>query len=559
MADRSRRRFLQAAARLLAAPLASPLVDAALRGDAIGGAAATGTGAGAGASAVPAPSAPALHGLSRKGRVIRGGFADTDLAVGHALRDRRLPAGPSVPRRTRVAIVGGGVAGLSAGWHLDRLGLTDWLLLELAPEVGGNARAGANAVSAYPWGAHYLPVPGPEATHVRALLREVGVLDADGTFDERTLCHAPQERLFQHGTWHEGLEPLDAAPAWERAEWARWDAQVAAWRASGAFRVPLGDTMATLDASTRRLVDALDRQTARTWLDANGYRAPSLRWWIEYGTRDDYGASLAQASAWAMAHYFAGRPAVEDGPLTWPEGNAFLTRHLARRAGDRVLTSAPTFALERADARWRVHTARAVVECDAVIWAAPLFVLPRVLPGAVVPVAIEHAPWVVANLTLDRRPRERGAPPAWDNVLYDSASLGYVSATHQALAQPRDETVWTWYHAIVDRPALDARRLLEARPWTAWRDQVVADLARAHPDIAECVTRLDVWRWGHAMARPVPGVLARRAQLEAWRPAERVHVAHGDVSGFSLFEEAQWQGVRAAEAAARTLGGAQLE
>jgi phytoene dehydrogenase-like protein len=503
--------------------------------------------------------APALIGLTRKGRVIRGGFADTDLAVGHALRDGRLPAGAPVTRRARVVIVGGGVAGLSAGWHLDRLGLTDWLLLELAPEAGGNARAGHNAVSAYPWGAHYLPLPAPEAVHVRALLRELRLLDDAGRFDERALCHAPQERLFQHGTWHEGLEPLDAAPAADRAEWARWDAQVAAWRASGAFRVPLGDTMAALDARTRALTAALDRVTAAAWLDANGFRAASLRWWIEYGTRDDYGASLGQASAWAMAHYFAGRPARDDGPLTWPEGNAFLTRYLARRAGSRLVTSAPVRAAERVGTRWRVHTPRVVADGDVVIWAAPLFVLPRLLPGVSVPVVTEYAPWVVANVTLDRRPRARGAPPAWDNVIYGSPSLGYVSATHQTLGPPRDETVWTWYHALVDVPAREARQRLEAPPWSAWRDLVLADLARAHPDIRECVTRIDLWRWGHAMARPVPGVLARRARLEAWRPAERLIPAHADVSGLSVFEEAQWQGVRAAQQAARALGGAQLE
>jgi glycine/D-amino acid oxidase-like deaminating enzyme len=541
MTDRSRRAFLAESARWLAsAPLVLTGVEP-LR---------------AGASTAPV-GAPALHGLTPKGQVIRGGFADTDLAVGHALRDGRVPRGAPPVRRARVAIVGGGAAGLSAGWQLDRLGLTDWLLLELAPELGGNARAGQNDVSAYPWGAHYLPLPGPEAVHVRALLREMQLLHEDGTFDERTLCHAPQERLFQHGRWHEGLEPLDAAPAWERAEWSRWDAQVAAWRASGAFRVPLADTMRTLDARTRAMVEALDRITASAWLEANGYRSPSLRWWIEYGTRDDYGASLTQASAWAMAHYFAGRPADEDGPLTWPEGNAFLTRHLAKRAGARIITSAPTLAVEAQGTRWLVHTPRATVQCDAVIWAAPLFVLPRVLQGArassALPVTIDYAPWVVANLTLSRRPREHGAPPAWDNVLYGSTSLGYVSATHQSVGMPRDATVWTWYHALVDAPSLTARRALETTPWATWRDRILADLARAHPDVAACTTRLDVWRWGHAMARPVPGVLTRRAALEAWQPAPRVFVAHADVSGFSIFEEAQWQGVRAAEAVARTL------
>jgi glycine/D-amino acid oxidase-like deaminating enzyme len=62
-----------------------------------------------------------------------------------------------------VVIVGAGIAGLAAGWKLARSGFADFLLVELESEAGGNSRAGRNAVSAYPWGAHYLPLPNREA------------------------------------------------------------------------------------------------------------------------------------------------------------------------------------------------------------------------------------------------------------------------------------------------------------------------------------------------------------------------------------------------------------
>lgn len=544
----SRREFLARAA----AGLAVALPAAVIARNALGAVA-----DGAAPNVVAANGAPSLVGLSRKGgSPINGGFVEDDAAVGHALRDGRISSGSGrrEQRRARVVIVGGGMGGLSAGWRLDALGMRDWLLLELASDAGGNSRGGANAITRFPWGAHYVPVPAPDATHVRTLLREIGVLADDGTFDERTLCHSPQERLWQHGRWHEGLEPLDAAPAAERRQWARFDAQVAEWRATGAFRVPLaGAPHAAGDAAAGTF--ALDKMSARAWLDANGYSAPTLRWWVEYGTRDDYGASLDQVSAWAAAHYFAARDPGEEGPLTWPEGNAFLVRHLTGRAGDRIVTNAPAYAIERVGQRWRVRTPRVDVECDVVVWAAPLFVLPRVMPTVRVPVHTEYAPWIVANITLDRRPAEHGAPPAWDNVIYGSQSLGYVSATHQFLGRPGPESVWTWYHAVVDRPGSDARRWLEARPWSAWRDHILADLARAHPDIADCVSRIDVKRWGHAMARPTPGMLARNRTLAQWSPAPRMFVAHADLSGFSLFEEAQWHGVQAAESAARALGG----
>jgi phytoene dehydrogenase-like protein len=496
-------------------------------------------------------AAPALAGCTRKsGHVIAGGFADDGSDRGHALRDGTATRGAREHRRVAVAIVGGGIGGLSAGWRLDALGVRDWTLLELADRAGGNARSGENAVSRFPWGAHYLPVPGPDATHVRALLRDLGVLSADGTFDERMLCHSPQERLWQHGRWHEGLEPLDALPRTEQEQFARFEAVIEEWRASGAFAVP--SIPGHLRAGASR---ALDGMSADRWMREQGFTSPALRWWTEYGTRDDYGASLADASAWAAVHYFAARPAVEQGPITWPEGNDWIAQRLAARAGDRLVTGALATRIERRGSRWLVHTPRLDVECDVVVWAAPLFVLPYVLPEARVPVALDYAPWVVANLTLSRLPESRGAEHAWDNVIYGSRSLGYVDATHQSLGTPRPERVWTWYHAVTDRSPREARRWLAARPWSEWRDEILADLGRAHPDIAACVSRIDVMRWGHAMARPGPGLLDRVETLRRWSPAERVFVAHADMSGLSLLEEAQWHGVEAAERAARVLAG----
>lgn len=296
---------------------------------------------------------------------------------------------------------------------------------------------------------------------------------------------------------------------------------------------------------------------------ANGFDAPALRWWVEYGTRDDYGASLSQASAWAAVHYFAARPPDEEGPLTWPEGNDYLARALAQRLSrttdvrgrPRLFTNAPAVRIARSGTRWVIDTPRVQVEADAVIWAAPLFVLPRVCNDVQLPVQLEYAPWVVANLVLDRLPEERGATLAWDNVIYGSTALGYVNAHHQLLGTPPSTPVWTWYHALTDAPGAQARRVLQQQPWAAWRDLIVQDLQRAHPDIAERLVRVDVKRWGHAMARPVPGTLGRVRTMQQWKPAPRLFIAHADLSNLSLLEEAQWHGVHAAEAAVRAVRG----
>src|SRR5262245_34852649 len=106
-------------------------------------------------------------------RPITGSFVGASFDIGHLLRGGTIPA-PSNSRRVGVAIIGGGVAGLSAGWRFARKGFSDFEILELEPETGGNARCGENHVTAYPWGAQYVPLPKAETVFVRVLFVELG-------------------------------------------------------------------------------------------------------------------------------------------------------------------------------------------------------------------------------------------------------------------------------------------------------------------------------------------------------------------------------------------------
>ena len=133
------------------------------------------------------------------------------LSLGHRLRAGNFPA-PSEIRKTGILIVGGGISGLSAAWKLANAAVDDFLVLEMESEPGGNSRAGESPLVAYPWGAHYLPLPTVESTAVRELLAELGVLRGDPTatkptYDEHYLCATPKERVYRNGLWDEGLLP----------------------------------------------------------------------------------------------------------------------------------------------------------------------------------------------------------------------------------------------------------------------------------------------------------------------------------------------------------------
>ena len=160
-----------------------------------------------------------LGGCAPAPRAIEGGFTGIALERGHALRDRLAHAAPPVPalvRRARVVIAGGGIAGLAAARALRLAGQDDFVLLELEDQPGGNSRAGQVNGLPCPLGAHYLPLPGDDAHEVQDLLEELGLrqrVAGRWRYDERHLCHSPQERLQFGGQWQEGLLPVDGVPA----------------------------------------------------------------------------------------------------------------------------------------------------------------------------------------------------------------------------------------------------------------------------------------------------------------------------------------------------------
>lgn len=497
-----------------------------------------------------------------------GNLLGADFSLGHRLREGGIPA-PTEVRRIPVLIIGGGVSGLSAGWRLLKAGFEDFAVLELEAEPGGNARYGQNAVSAYPWGAHYLPLPGKEARAVRALLSDLGVLLGDPSadkprYDERYLSFVPQERIYRDGLWQDGIVPQTSATARDRDQLRRFQELMAGFKrrrstlGARAFAIPMA-----YSASEAELL-ALDLVSFRDYLLSQGLDSPLVHWYADYACRDDYGAHSSQVSAWAGIHYFACRDgetdhAAADVVLTAPEGNGWLVRGMAGLLGKRVVTGALAWRVEEgargvtADVYLAQEKRSVRYQAEHAVWAGPTYPLPHVLSGAAsqqVAAArtFQHAPWMVANLTLREPPAQgAGASLAWDNVMYDSPSLGYVVATHQRLRFHPGPTVFTFYHALCDFSPADGRNYLLSASREQWAEWILGELSRAHRDIRQLVTQLDVFRWGHAMVRPVPGFLFGPARRLLAEHRGRLRFAHADTSGLSLFEEAQYRGVKAAE------------
>jgi glycine/D-amino acid oxidase-like deaminating enzyme len=488
-----------------------------------------------------------LIGLTSKSESnITGGFvfegADQGLDQGHRVRDHARMQSPARRERVPVVIVGGGMAGLSAGWRMTKRGFHDFVILESEPRAGGNSRWGENEITPYPWAAHYLPVPDKRQTLTHELCADLG-LWKDGVWNDRWLCHAPQERLFLHGRWQEGIEPVVGMNRADAAHYKHFEERIHELRQSGAFRIPMEAGLAKATPAIR----ALDQITLDDWLRREGLFSPYLHWLLDYSTRDDYGTRSSAVSAWVGLHYFAAREPEEKGPLTWPEGNGWIARRLIEKLKPQIRTRSMAVHIRREAARWQVFTEKTLYEADAVIFAAPTWLAHWLVEPAPPRWMIQSAPWITANLTLDGWPKNEGFDYAWDNVIYDSPSLGYVVATHQNVKMHEPRTVWTWYMALADGAAADQRRVLLSSDWNYWKEYVLKDLERAHPDIRRLTRRIDMFRIGHAMPRPLPGTVFNAERERRARPAGTFVYANCDLGGLSLFEEAQWRGVAAAD------------
>lgn len=515
-------------------------------------------------------------GLSGCGRsrtvkpALQGERKDPNFAQGHRLRDGELPRTPKRIEKVRGVILGGGVAGLSAGWRWSHANFTDYKLLELETDPGGNSRALPYEPVSAPIGAHYLPIPNREARAVRRLLREMGYLiERDGreVLLETELCHSREERLYYQGYWYDGLVPTEALSEESRSQLDSFTEKVESFRRrrDGSGRKVFALPLAYSSREPEFL--ALDRISMAEYMRHNGWNDPFLNWYIEYASRDDFGGSLSDCSAWSVLHYFASRDGGGLGEagdlLVWPEGNNRLVKHLVSCQRGRVLDrSLITRVRPRGDGVTvdYIDLARdelVRLEAEAAVWSLPSFLRPRLMEEEFPSEPFVYQPWVTVNLELDRAPQDREGPGmiAWDNVLYGSESLGYVVATHQLLdTDPLVPTVWTWYRPFPYGDAGKTREDLLVTDWEFWKETVLKELSEVHPDIRERCRRLDVTVLGHGMIRPSVGFIWGEVLEAARRPNGRLSFGHSDLSGISVFEESQFRGVKAAEETLSELG-----
>ncbi|MFN8946067.1 MAG: NAD(P)-binding protein [Pseudobdellovibrionaceae bacterium] len=469
--------------------------------------------------------------------------------------------------KKKVLVLGGGIAGLSAGWWLKRNHFDDFSILELEENVGGNSVSGQSVMTEFPWGAHYLPLPNSESTEVKMLLEEMGLIQSYDSkskplFLEQHLVADPEERLYKDGVWQEGLVPKIGLTREESAEIDRFLELMESYRSAlgsdgkPAFAIPVAYS------STDRQYTDLDLISFDTFLKKHQFSGKPLLWFLNYSTRDDYGARIEKVSAWAGIHYFAARRGVAGNAgdhevLTWPEGNGFIVKYLKTKLLDQISSQQFVGKVEKLHGEYFVYhydLKSSVWKCtraDEIICSMPQHILKYLLADLEEPnFSTYYSPWLVANIGLREIPQGKGFQAAWDNVSYHSEALGYITATHQNLKMKTTDTVITYYLPLdQEEPKVVREKLLKSKVQD-FAPSILSDLEKMHSGITQDVSFLKVWLWGHGMITPIPNYVWNQERLKwkknVWEKYPGMYFAHSDQTGISIFEEAQYHGIQAA-------------
>ncbi|WP_292009597.1 NAD(P)/FAD-dependent oxidoreductase [Chryseobacterium sp.] len=485
----------------------------------------------------------------------------TNYVLGHRLWAKDFP-GFTEEIRTRFLIIGGGMSGLSACRFLSKNNHQDYLLLEMEDHLGGNSSNGQNKFSKFPLGAHYLPLPNKENKEIIEFLEECGIYLGDDesgepVLDEYQMTFPQQERLFYKNTWQNDIVPQKGISQEVQDEFIRFFQLMNRFREKKGMDGKYWFNIPVYESSREEGVLQLERILFKDWLYQQNFKSEELLWLLDYSCRDDYGLGIDYVSAWAGIHYFAGRKnnwskKYKEQVFTWAEGNARLAEHLSKYTFGKHFTNHLTFDIQLKDYGVEVKTfdndtkRTKKIIAEKVLLATPQFVNERIIKNRDTE-SFNYVPWLLTTITLKN---EFGGDEelAWDNVIFGSDGLGYIYDQHQNVNQVMTEKVITYYKSFSTDDCKKARKKLYSMKEKELKNRVLEDLKKAHPLIEDFIVEMQFHKMGHAMIAPVPNQIFGRKTEEARKDIEgKIFFAHSDLSGISIFEEAFYQGIKAAK------------
>ena len=427
-------------------------------------------------------------------------------AVCHQVRDGHSFAKPDASRTAEVAIIGGGMAGLSAAYFLRE---KDWLLLEKEDHFGGNAYEEEYQGQFFSTAAAY----DFRGSFSDQLAKEIGVdmplVDMpDPTIDNRT---------YVPDTWRSGLAHLpyknDVVASFKK------------------FR----DDMMKIDV--RAQMRQLD---SKPFSDITSAYAPEVaKWWDAYGP-SNWGAVTEDTTAFIGvfdAQYLI--KGEDNTRCILPGGlgciSYKLVEVLAPKYADRMLAGATVVSVAQDSDAVRVTYTQGdkltTVSAKLVLMCTPKFITSRLVAGLPTEQKqamrrMRYAPFPMINMIFDKPVYRRG----YDNWCPGNSFTDFIVADWTIRNDPGYQpkyNILTFYTPLRES---ERAMLLQEEDCKALAAKVLKDFQKALPEFNVDPIEIRLYRRGHPMMMAVPGQYTKNRVI-ASKPMERIFFANSDSGG----------------------------
>jgi len=424
----------------------------------------------------------------------------------HQVRDGHHFDLPAATAKTEIAIVGGGVAGLSAAYFLRG---KEWLLLEKEDHFGGNAYQEEFDGQPFSTGSAYA-YHGDEGD---LLASELGLKLPMVNMPDPTLVN----KTYIPDTWKTGITELPY-PKEIVASFLKFREDV--------LKIKIKERMAELDALP------FSRFTT-------AYAPEVQQWWDSYGP-SNWGATTPDTSAYVGLYNANDLFTGGDGKRAiLPGGLGCITHKLVEilqpKYKERMLGEATVVAAVQEKDSVNVTYLRegklTTVSAKVVLMCTPKHITSRIIPGlpAEQRTAMRRtrfAPYPVVNLIFDKPVYNRG----YDNWCPGNSFTDFIVADWTVRNDPgykQENNILSCYTPLREE---FRSTLLEEADCKTLAARVLADFQKILPEFNVDPVEVRIYRRGHPMFISAPGQYTKN-RVAAAQPMERIYFGGNDSGG----------------------------